>query len=932
MHAYTFPVYCNAEKITMTTEVSNDGMDIVNHMDIKVHGIQNVPPSWWSDGKHPTYPEHPFRYEVSFTIDGNQTFTLANGRLLQYLPQYRDYIENAALPPLSSTAKDVLRQMHEVPEAPTKGKSISTTKTTGNSQAVEDDAQPEARIIWITPPTSERAPTPSEELLGKRRKKTAGNSVGEDLTPVAVPEDDDTPPCMIRMPLDERHIMALESMMLSGRPLELKFTRVLRPGLPTEWEDKQEWYFRAIIPVDLAPLSDPGSRELSADIQLQPVKAAVRTEEVKKTSKRSKNMSQGLRHEEIDTEGEHPYVTCKTSAVVSIELEKTLVQLPKDRIRPAVLPTNLIPKRPPPRKEFRDSTRQFSDMVASIAERMMHDCAALQDADSERKEEEILEVFENSGRLESYKEQLLPLVVNVVREKFLSDKDASPDVISRLTNELYVHLLNSIHCTLHNMVEGMSTPEQENANRVATAKPSTASPQGPDDGIDYVWLERAEEAETIRDYARATRCHQARIASCACAESFPDVWYDAASYFVRIGETTRAEQCFREAISHDPTHAPSLMAYGALLLTFDRFDEATVYLQAAVDAKPSSLSWGLISLLCDMHVLNLERGPRYESQRAHWEHEGTIAMREALSFSTDVDHTSVSKEVADYLLKLQHPGLANISLTRCSRGGHTEVLYARLFALGEQYNEALETLKNGEGLEPYIEEVTILRGDCYAALGRSDEAIREYKSVLCAKDKEPRRRFGPSYIHLGNLLITAGCYNDALGAFTIGIQAWPCSLTWLGAGIAYYRLNKIDAAEECLSESNTLNNTNPRTWAYLSLVCLRKERVELKTVLRQAIMQGLADPGLLTELGRDLVRACMGELGESCLRKALAVERECGREDSAVCCTAMYYLAGAVEGNNAEEAWMLYTAVANKTMDEVLRAKAEEQLAALGKS
>lgn len=37
-------------------------------------------------------------------------------------------------------------------------------------------------------------------------------------------------------------------------------------------------------------------------------------------------------------------------------------------------------------------------------------------------------------------------------------------------------------------------------------------------------------------------------------------------------------------------------------------------------------------------------------------------------------------------------------------------------------------------------------------------------------------------------------------------QFWPCGLTWLGVGTAYYRAGDYLHAEQALNEANILNN------------------------------------------------------------------------------------------------------------------------------
>lgn len=49
-------------------------------------------------------------------------------------------------------------------------------------------------------------------------------------------------------------------------------------------------------------------------------------------------------------------------------------------------------------------------------------------------------------------------------------------------------------------------------------------------------------------------------------------------------------------------------------------------------------------------------------------------------------------------------------------------------------------------------------------------------------------------------------------------------------------MNELGEAEDALAEANVLNNEDPQTWAYLSLVCLRTGRpLEAEQTFKYAI-------------------------------------------------------------------------------------------------
>ena len=73
-----------------------------------------------------------------------------------------------------------------------------------------------------------------------------------------------------------------------------------------------------------------------------------------------------------------------------------------------------------------------------------------------------------------------------------------------------------------------------------------------------------------------------------------------------------------------------------------------------------------------------------------------------------------------------------------------------------------------------------------------------------------------TYLRLFNLQ-----YQEAKETYLLAAKRAPSSVTWLGVGIACYRLGDLSQAEDALVEANILNNLDAAVWGYLSLVCLQ---------------------------------------------------------------------------------------------------------------
>ena len=105
--------------------------------------------------------------------------------------------------------------------------------------------------------------------------------------------------------------------------------------------------------------------------------------------------------------------------------------------------------------------------------------------------------------------------------------------------------------------------------------------------------------------------------------------------------------------------------------------------------------------------------------------------------------------------------------------------------------------------------------------------------------------------------------------------ARPSPGSWLGVGIACYRLNELTEAEEALAESNIYDSnesdvclcscscvhsptvlTTMQVWAYLSMICARLRRQhEAEQAVKYAVKLGLQDASLKREVKMQLIES-----------------------------------------------------------------------------
>ncbi|XP_069315984.1 cilia- and flagella-associated protein 70 isoform X1 [Eulemur rufifrons] len=215
--------------------------------------------------------------------------------------------------------------------------------------------------------------------------------------------------------------------------------------------------------------------------------------------------------------------------------------------------------------------------------------------------------------------------------------------------------------------------------------------------------------------------------------------------------------------------------------------------------------------------------------------------------------TTIFMETIRFLMKVNavqyvHRVLAHELL--CPQGGPSCEYYlvlAQTHLLKKDFAKTEEYLQQAAQMDYLNPNVWGLKGHLYFLSGNHAEAKACYERTVSFVVDASGMHF--IFLRLGLLYLEEKEYDKAKKTYLQACKRSPSCLTWLGLGIACYRLEELTEAEDALSEANALNNYNAEVWAYLALVCLKAGRqLEAEQAYKYTMKLKLKDEALLAEI------------------------------------------------------------------------------------
>ncbi|KAJ8346043.1 hypothetical protein SKAU_G00302360 [Synaphobranchus kaupii] len=606
------------------------------------------------------------------------------------------------------------------------------------------------------------------------------------------------------------------------------------------------------------------------------------------------------------------YAEARTYIVLEISLEKPLVpkRSPEELARRVM---ELIPPRPPlPRlpvgaeRAVQEYQSQVANVVGQVLEQyqqlfgaaMVPGAPPLDSASQEQRKSQLLAELNYSGRYFAFKEQMKHSVVRIVREKMLrTEVFSDQEQLQAFLSQLYVFLVDEMHVALNKTLspdaqETLQRPLLDSAQLRHFAREAQLNEDYPlaeqyyqerlalDRQDPGHWFDFGAFHMLTGDHVKAQECFQQAV---SVDQSHLSSLLMCGILAETAGRCEEAETFLERATSLDPTNVVAWTIFGLYYESRDdaihaemAFLEAQKQLRAALAGGPPSggregagrqadevprQDRESVTIDGPINTTDVEEDAQSLGNRSQDSQEGGAG-----GDGRDIDpavtkppatpprlRTTIYMETVQFLLHNNVPQMSQRALAQellCPEGGRSSCYHlalARLHLLSGDFCSAEANLR--EALKGGLEnpDVWASTGHLHYLTGTHSKARTCYERTLAfvtdASDMHP------VYLRLGDIYLQEGQFEKAKPTYLRGCKSAPTCLTWLGVGIACYRLGELAEAEDALTEANALNNANPEVWGYLCLVCLRTGRkLEAEQCYKYTVKLDLQKETLLREI------------------------------------------------------------------------------------
>ncbi|TSK87600.1 Cilia- and flagella-associated protein 70 [Bagarius yarrelli] len=636
-------------------------------------------------------------------------------------------------------------------------------------------------------------------------------------------------------------------------------------------EDEIQISFHGVAYVDFAPLLYPGVTQIRGAYRIQPFSES---DLLMKTKRQESVVSESVKAMIAEIYLRPSSLTpCKASSKGFGSKDS------KDEMKK--VPNTIFISQNKGRKEVTDNEpdspvnivaaqvlQQYEQMFGAA---FFPGAKPLNPVNKEHRKTQLFGELNYSGKYFAFKEQMKYSVVRIVREKMLrTEAFSNPEQLQAFLSQLYIFLVDEMHVALN---KTLSPEEQE-----IQAQPL----------LDCTQLRHfAKEAQLHEDYQLAAHYYQEQLAQDQNNPSnwFDyGVFYMFTAEYIKAEECfhlavsvdqehlhsllmcgilsemnshyEKAETFFQRATCIRSSSVVSWTLLGLFYLAMENFIQAEMaFLEATKHQKSTSVFNNLeekTETVCNNHNQSEDNEPAdkpameglteaennrqdktQSSQKIRTEESDRTRAVSVQTFPRESQPSSrvgatIYMETVKFLLQNYALQMAQRALAQellCPGGGQSSSYYlalAEVQLLRGEYSSAEASLQQALSVDFQNPDVWALCGHIKYIKKDINQAQVFYERTLNFKTDVSDTH--PIYLHLGSIYIQKGNYDKAKITYMLACKSSPSCLTWLGLGIACYRLGELTEAEEALVEANSLNNRNSEVWGYLSLVCLQTGR------------------------------------------------------------------------------------------------------------
>ncbi|KAK9876659.1 hypothetical protein WA026_014034 [Henosepilachna vigintioctopunctata] len=378
--------------------------------------------------------------------------------------------------------------------------------------------------------------------------------------------------------------------------------------------------------------------------------------------------------------------------------------------------------------------------------------------------------------------------------------------------------------------------------------------EGPLTSLDSTLL-YAKEACELKQYTTAEKYFMERL---CLEEQNPDVWFDYAIFQLEMDSPELAFEYLNEALSRKLNHLNSLLLYGILLVDKGKLSDAETCFMTVLVHRPRWVEgWGILFLFYQKN--NNAGGMAFAEDKAQQyladerTEQDYFMKSDDLVWASEILPRTIFFKTAAFLLKLRMYYWVEdaLSFEIAKHPGKVNYMLAAICYFQENYDHALEHLKEAKLLEGWNYGIVELTGHCHMWKHRYEEAKEQFMYVLNSFDRPEDMHM--LYVHCAKVLSILNEEQEARKIVLKACKNNPTPHTWIVAGTFYYNENDLLSAEECFTEANICNNRIPEVWGFLTLINLKLDKeIEAELCYQQALKHELDDAQLMSAICEEI--------------------------------------------------------------------------------